>query len=103
MKTYYKSLSSKTIVEVKDSSARMGTVVYDPMGEYTIGKEYEFFPFSEKAIWAECFVQDVPYVVKLIDVSNLIQSQKFLDWFSSGEDIRPEDVFTFLKENLDAK
>jgi hypothetical protein len=77
--------------------------VYDPRGEYTIGKEYEFMPFSEKAIWTECSISDIPYTVKLIDVSNLIQSQKFLDWFSSGEDIRPEDVFTFLKENLDAK
>lgn len=103
MKTYYKSLSSHIIVEVKDSSAHMGTVVHDPSGEYVVGKEYEFFPFSEKAIWKECSIRDIPYVVHLKDVSNLIQSQQFFDWFNSNTPRNAIEIFTFLKENLVAK
>jgi len=103
MKTYYKSFFSKTIVEVKDSSARMGTVVYDLSGEYVVGREYEFLPFSEKAIWTECSVQDIPCSVSLIKVSNLIQSQEFLDWFDSDACRNSGETFIFLRKMLDAE
>jgi hypothetical protein len=98
MKSYYKSSMSGTVVEAVGSS--LGVVLHCPGGDYVVGREYEFIPFSERAIWKECSIQGIPYVVHLKDVSNLIQSQKFLDWFNSDTPHTPEETFIFLKEML---
>jgi hypothetical protein len=102
MKTYYKSILTGAIIEALSDTR--GRVV--KKGDNTFfeeGDEYDFYPLSSDVMWKPCPVQDIPFVVHLKDVSNLIQSQRFLDWFNSDTPHTPEETFIFLKENLDAK
>ena len=116
MKTYYKSTVTGVIVEAL--SETKGRIVRSNNSDYVEGREYDFNPFAASKqygwMWKECSIQDIPCVVNLKDVLELLHKQKFADWYGDGGNFDSyirgklncplrDQIFTELKEMLDAK